>query len=605
MSLKNDDITGRQGRYDLPAGTYEIIETDVMGAAPGNGPGTSIGRRIVSTYRPAYLGEDDTVLACCHHAHEVAKAHGAREVMLEHLVHALVRVPESAQVLNDRGINVESLKRESAAVISSEIPVDHTMMITQLRASKDFNTVMHLAAAAASRRDERMLGARDLLDALLRFDPKSRVVRMLRRHAQEGELEEPVDPLAEVKGMLERYASEQRDLRLAVNELRSAQVGQTSTAVASLEDRLRGIERSLNGLVTDAAAERVAMGDRLKLFHDTLSAHRNDTRASLDRIQGIERLVSSSGSGGMGSAVHDRILMVQKSLDGHRQDVARIELLVSERLKAIDGQPGGDLSSALSERLAKIEAKLEARTPDGKPMLLSAGLEAVGDRMQSLERQVSAQRADLQGWQGAIEKDVKALEDIIDLIPAGGGSGAPMSDAQALSVQKALEAGRAEGMERHRAIERLLEVKLAGVAGLNGVSERFVNLERALAAQRSDQAAVKSALDTELEQIRKAMLSLGNAQQTLTTAIDEWRQNNSGDLSVISNRIGGLERSMGGFPANGATVGVTSAPQQPVPMQGTATPQATAVQSAAPSALQSGGLLDKVDRVLSGRYNSN
>src|SRR5450631_3766426 len=125
MSSKTDDLTGRstQGRYDLPGGAYEIIETDLSGGTvPSVNTSTAVGRRIITTYRPAYLSEDETVLACCHHAHEVAKAHGAREVMLEHLVHALVRVPDSAQVLQDRGINVESLKRESATVISSEIP---------------------------------------------------------------------------------------------------------------------------------------------------------------------------------------------------------------------------------------------------------------------------------------------------------------------------------------------------------------------------------------------------------------------------------------------------------------------------------------------------
>src|SRR5450631_3947598 len=207
MSSKVDDISGRspQGRYDLPGGAYEIVETDLTGGtAPTQGSAAAVGRRVITTYRPAYLSEDETVLACCHHAHELAKANGAREVMLEHLVHALVRVPDSAQVLQDRGINVEALKRESAAVISSEIPVDHTMMVAQLRASKDFNTVMHLAAAGASRRDERMLGVRDLLEALLRFDPKSRVVRMIRRHASEGELEDTVDPLTEVKATIDR-----------------------------------------------------------------------------------------------------------------------------------------------------------------------------------------------------------------------------------------------------------------------------------------------------------------------------------------------------------------------------------------------------------------
>ena len=639
MSSKNDDISARspQGRYDLPGGSYEIIETDVSGSLDRN----ATGRRVITTYRPAYLSEDETVLACCHHAHEVAKANGAREVMLEHLLHALVRVPESAQVLQDRGINVESLKRESTAVISSEIPVDHTMMVAQLRASKDFNTVMHLAAAAASRRDERQLGARDLLDALLRFDPKSRVVRMIRRHAIEGEMDEPVDPLTEVKAVIERYAGEQRDLRLAVNELRNAQSGQTSAAVSGLEDRLRGMERSLNLLLSEAASERAAFTDRLKGFHDTLSAHRNDTRAVADRMQGMERLAAAGGGangGQLQSLIGDRFLSVQKSIEMHRTDIGRIEQVVTERMRSVDG---------LTARLGQLETELQTRTTDtgklesilidrlkafeqvasGKGLTLPPGLDTLSDRMQGLERQVSAQRAEMQSWQGALEKDVKAIEEMFDLVPTGDGAQRPaIADQQVQALQHSIDTHRAETQDRHRSFERMLDAKLSGMGALTGVADRLVSVERALTAQRSDQAGVRGTLDSELEQIRKAMLSLGNAQQTLSTAIDEWRQNNSGDLSIISNRLAVLERQATTAQASmdrsamdrtaieraaytePAVIGRNGTPSlaAAVPAQAAQQPAAVPVTpAAAPIHQQPSGLLDRVDRVLGNRYNSN
>jgi len=591
MSNKNDDISGRgrEGRYDLPSGTYEIMETDVSGMAAGSNTGTAVGRRVVATYRPAYLSEDETVLACCHHAHEVAKAHGAREVMLEHLVHALVRVPESAQVLQDRGINVESLKRESAAVISSEIPVDHTMMVAQLRASKDFNTVMHLAAAAASRRDERMLGTRDLLEALLRFDPKSRVVRMLRRHAIEGELDDPVDPLVEVKAVIDRYAAEQRDLRLAINELRNAQAGQTASAVSGLEDRLRGLDRALNLLTSDQTGERGLLVDRLKVFHETLSAQRNDTRMIADRLQGIERLGGAPDSGQLQTLIGDRFLSVQKALENQRLDFARIDQAASERMRALDA------------RLAEASKAAVALPP---------GLETLGDRMQGVERQIGAQRAELQAWQGTIAKDMKALEEMFDLIPTGDVTQrSQMADPQVAALQQTVDGHRADTQrleaslqERHRSFERMLDVKLGGVAS---IGDRLGNVERALATQRTDQAGVRGTLDSELEQIRKAMLALGNAQQTLSGAIDEWRQNNSGDLSVISNRLAALERiatpavalvqaeRSALTPAQSPVIG--SAPTSSMPL-----PPAQAAQFSPTSAL-----LDRVDRALAGRGNGN
>ena len=596
MSSKNDDISARspQGRYDLPGGSYEIIETDVSGSVDRS----ATGRRVITTYRPAYLSEDETVLACCHHAHEVAKAHGAREVMLEHLIHALVRVPEASQVLQDRGINVESLKRESAAVISSEIPVDHTTMVAQLRASKDFNTVMHLAAAAASRRDERQLGARDLLDALLRFDPKSRVVRMIRRHAIEGEMDEPVDPLTEVKSVIERYAGEQRDLRLAINELRNAQSGQASAAVSGLEDRLRGMERSLNALLSEAASERAAFTDRLKGFHDTLSAHRNDTRAVADRMQSMERMASAGGGangGQLQTLIGDRFLTVQKAMETHRADIGRIETSIGERLRSLESKLG----------------------EPGKGLTLPPGLDTLSDRMQGLERQVSAQRAEMQSWQGALEKDVKAIEEMFDLVPTGDGTQRPaIADQQVQALQHSIDTHRAETQDRHRSFERMLDAKLSGMGALTGVADRLVSVERALTAQRSDQAGVRGTLDSELEQIRKAMLSLGNAQQTLSTAIDEWRQNNSGDLSIISNRLAVLERQATTAQASmdrAAAVEPLVNPRNGTPSYATtvaapAAAQPTAVPvtpASAPIIQQPSGLLDRVDRVLGNRYNTN
>ena len=647
MSSKNDDISARptQGRYDMPGGSYEIIETDVTGSTGS----TAIGRRIITTYRPAYLSEDETVLACCHHAHEVAKAHGAREVMLEHLVHALVRVPEASQVLSDRGINVESLKRESAAVISSEIPVDHTMMVAQLRASKDFNTVMHLAAAAASRRDERSLGARDLLEALLRFDPKSRVVRMIRRHAIEGEIDEPTDPLAEVKVLMERYAGEQRDLRLAINELRNAQAGQTSAAMVGLEDRMRGLERSINLLVNSGGGDRSDVSERLKSLQDTLSSLRNDMRVSTDRLQHFERLLSAGGTGAgngqLQTLIGDRFLSVQKTLENQRLDLARLEQGIADRLRVMETrQFNPEPIEAIAKQLEALETSLDARLTDNgklesmlidrlkafeqvagnaKPITLPAGLETLGDRMQGVERQVSAQRSDLAAWQGSIEKEFKALEEMFDLLPADSGARPAVPDGQIQALQKSIDTYRGElqqaivwVQDRNGNFERILDQSLAGVGGSNGIGERLAGVERALSGLRADEAKSTGSLDGELEQIRKAMLSLGHAQQTLSSAIDEWRQNNSGDLSVISNRLAMLEQSTlvshpierpsGGNPfqnvnTNGNTSNLTAPVNLPVtpPVSVPTTPMSTTQQP------PSSGLLDRVDRVLAVRYNSN
>ncbi len=225
--------------FDLTGPALDPTELE----APVYPIGAGIAKRTAMAYRPAYLNEDDIVLATCHHAHEVARAHGAKEVMLEHLEHALARVLPAAAVLEDRGIHVEALRRESAAVLASEIPVDNTVQLGQLKASRDFNTVMYLAAAGASHRDEKATGVRDVLDALLKYDPRSRAVRLVRKHAT-GSLEEAADPLSEMRTAMERYTTEMREVRLLAADIKTGQASQGIAVQNAIDLRLSQLERS-------------------------------------------------------------------------------------------------------------------------------------------------------------------------------------------------------------------------------------------------------------------------------------------------------------------------------------------------------------------------
>ena len=116
--------------------------------------------------------------------------------------------------------------------------------------------------------------------------------------------------------------------------------------------------------------------------------------------------------------------------------------------------------------------------------------------------------------------------------------------------------------ERMKAFERMLETQLGGASKTwSSLSERLQTLEKTMTSQRTDVVTIDNALDDELEQVRKALVALGHAQQTLSQAIDEWRLNNSGDLSIISNRLATLERTLGGDQhAGGSGPAATPAP---------------------------------------------
>lgn len=622
MTTKSDDFASRQAggqaspKYDLPATGHEMLEPEAPIA-------TSLApiRRNGISYRPAYLGEDDTVLACCHHAHEVAKAHGAREVMLEHLVHALARVSGAAAILDDRGIHVDALRRESAAVVYGEIPVENTTFVPQLRASKEFNVVMYMAAASAARRDERATSVRDILDALLAFDPKSRAVRLLRRHASGPDSEEQFDPLHEMRGTLDRYSSEMRELRLAVAELRNAHLSGGSTALNLVDDRMRSVERSINGVLGETGGDRMTLVERMKSLHDTILSQRSEMRTVADNMQLMERSLNA----GMGNeSVIDRLRGLERLIsDQAPLSPAGLEGIAT-RLESLDSKivESTKYEAVFIERLKGFEKSIEAQLVNAQ-----RGWGGIGERLASMEKTVAAEREEQATFQQAVTQEIKALQGMLDLFisDATDGNGVSITGEHAEALKSVGGLG-ADLKQRFDALEaRLSSLASAtnvGTINWTPMQERFAGLERTLNAQRNDVASINQALDDELDQIRKAMQSLGHAQQTLSTAIDEWRQNNSGDLSIISNRLAALEKSVVTVPAVEQRpvfqqpipavldripvppVSIAVPPMSPVP-QAPIMPQAPIAQQAQPGAVGHGGsLLDRVDKAISARYTN-
>src|SRR5262245_53212993 len=85
---------------------HEPVEPFVVASRPRPAAGAS---------RSAPIWVDATLLDCCNHAYDVASAHRAAEVRLEHLIYALTRIDEAAHTLEVRGVRVANLRREAAA----------------------------------------------------------------------------------------------------------------------------------------------------------------------------------------------------------------------------------------------------------------------------------------------------------------------------------------------------------------------------------------------------------------------------------------------------------------------------------------------------------
>ncbi len=338
VSLPNSRNTNRG--FDLTSAALDPTELD----APVYPIGAGIAKRTAMTYRPAYLNEDDIVLACCHHAHEVARAHGAKEVMLEHLVHAMARVLPAAAVLEDRGIHVEALRRESAAVLASEIPVENTVQLGQLKASRDFNTVMYLAAAGASHRDEKATGVRDVLDALLKYDPRSRAVRLVRKHAS-GDLEAAPDPMLEMRSAMERYTSEMREVRLLAADIKTSQASQGIAVQNAIDLRLSQLERAVSSLVGDTShQQRPLLGRRAhpldrRGHHGTAHRHRR-AAAHADRRSAGARPARQSTA-----AIDERIAAMQRIDTGLVERFKAFEKLLETQLTSMTRRSASSASA--------------------------------------------------------------------------------------------------------------------------------------------------------------------------------------------------------------------------------------------------------------------
>ncbi len=126
--------------------------------------------RSRGAYTPGPIWVDEVVLACVNHAYDVALAHRASEVRLEHLLHALTRIDTAAEVLEIRGIRVAALRRESATLIASELPANLPPGETGPRHSEELEHVLRAASLIASRRNA-PANVDDLLHLMLDVEP--------------------------------------------------------------------------------------------------------------------------------------------------------------------------------------------------------------------------------------------------------------------------------------------------------------------------------------------------------------------------------------------------------------------------------------------------
>ena len=74
----------------------------------------------------------------------------------------------------------------------------------------------------------------------------------------------------------------------------------------------------------------------------------------------------------------------------------------------------------------------------------------------------------------------------------------------------------------------------------SGISERIGNIEQVLDAHGQKTNEAHAVYSAELSEVHEALMKISANQHTLAGAIDNWRNNDSGEIHLINTRIGAV-----------------------------------------------------------------
>jgi hypothetical protein len=523
MAYRGDDLDLRIPQ--AAPGDLAITQPPVMGDL------FSASQRSRSgTQRAAPIWVDDTVLDCCNHAYDVASAHRAAEVRIEHLVYALTRIEEAVDALEARGARVAALRREAAAVIATEIPTSNGNGKTNPRRAEAFEEVLRLAAAHAYRR-QAPVAVSDILYALLDSGMEfASLIRLLpsapprpMHHAPEASLD-----VEAVRDRIRNGPLPQQSSRGLTADLASLSAAQ----VATQHSRIDAMEHSIRTLTTELANERKILSGVLQDLQRELMAQREDTSrlggitqdkfqaVFGDRLQSLEQaFLSSRHPAGSGvEALEDRLGLLERALQ------AEISVTRSA-VEALGAKPAQDLAPLLG-RLDTMEEGLAAERQRAKAdeQALAAAIQSVSESLgrqpDELTARISTPLMEHLGAQHATTTDGLAEAN---------------RRLQALEEAFAAHVARAEAAEGQAAQER---------SALRETLDRLVEgVGREADASREALGRLTENLTQDLSELHDGLSKLGANQNVLVDTLDSEARDIAHAIAAIAGRVEGLEKA--------------------------------------------------------------
>lgn len=537
MGYRGEDLDLRTSQ------TWSAAPSDL--AAASDAGAIKNGQRISARSGPIWV--DDTVLACANHAFDVALAHRAGEVRIEHFLHALTRIDAAAEALETRGVRVAALRRESATIIASEIPVGLPNGKGTPRRSEELADVLRLAAISAARRNA-PASIEDVLNTL--FDQRTDLpgLGLLARHTLRSSGRESLEqfpPLSRYASDMPRYASSPAERYIReplrtepvryVPELpRSYRPEFSGTPTDTIQNtRIEALEQMVRALSNDLTNERQVVSGMLKDLSRDTQAHRDDQGRAhtglYERMDVLEQVMTNSRGAGSSEGLVDQLLNLEVTLEQRLKELSQGWSAFSGRLHELETsirQSGGDggLSNQAFERLAgSIDITPVINRLDViEEALLSRddarGGGDVADRLKSLEGEIARALASNVASTGRMETLISGFER-------------KSPDFAGPVIERVTALANAYTTQQTAANE-----------ASEKVAERLNAVERALAAEIETAAAKHQAYANDLGEVHDALMKLNQNQHTLAGSIDQWRTDAAGDIAMISNRLTNLDR---------------------------------------------------------------
>ncbi len=473
--------------------------------------------------RSTFLGPvlvDEAVLACFNQAYDIAAAHRAGEVRVEHLLNAMTRVDGAAAALESRGVRVVALKRETATIIAGDIPAAPGNGSVSPSRSDDLAEVLRRAAAFAARRNA-AANVEDLLQILL--DPRSefQASELLFRFTPRVALRDAPEPLPPLTRADTRYPAS--PLRYTAEYARPAYRGDyLGTSTDALQNsRIEALEQMVRALSHDVSNERHVISGLVRdLSRDTL-AHQDDQGRGqavlLDRLGALETALRE-GSGSDSSEETSPLVSKLENIE------AALELRLQEMSQSW---------SVLSTRLQELEVSVRER-----PISVSNGV-AVDDIQRAFDLRPISDRLDVieEAVLGGSDRGMGDLGDRLSRL----------EDVITQSLASSPDSGGADalfgGFDKIDGLSNKLDTHHGSLTDLAAnLSERMTAAERAIAAEIETAAAKHQAYTQDLTEVHEALLKVNQNQHTLAGSMDQWRTESASDVANILNRLGSIDR---------------------------------------------------------------